>query len=182
VGVRASGGRDRLVSVRIGRPLTAVQRLCAAMALFAVDADLDLRDLRVRRAGRTAARRAPLRPSRPAPSADCCVGDAHAVLGAVYRRRLDSVAVRSSGRAGDCDRSGGQYGQRRAPRPTPAPRPSKSRPDKWRRQCDRSRPRVPRIVESRSGRRGSSGHSLRRRAGAVRGGPGRRILDARAGA
>jgi hypothetical protein len=82
-------------------PLTAVQRLRAALALLAVDADLDLRDLRIRSAGRIAARRPPLRPGGPPPGASRRVGDAHAVLGAVYRRRLDHVAVRGSGKTGD---------------------------------------------------------------------------------
>ena len=122
-----------------------------ALALRAADADADLRDLRVRRARRPAARgpgfgrrRAAPRPAR--------LARARALHRPLHPRVVDGLALRRPRDPGTRDRRGHQCRQRGAPRPPPAPRCGCGRSGQRRRERGGPRARIPRLVVARAAR------------------------------
>ncbi len=177
----ARRGRDRARPVRLGHALAALSQLQRALALLAVYADLDLCDLRVRRAHKPAARRWPLgrcrtpaRPPRRARNADGVDRPLHA-------RRLGRLAVRRPRAPGARDRRGAQRRQRLAARLPSASRPGGCRTHERDRGGRRTRPGHPRLLRARPARNGSAGSAVRPAARSVRDRLRRRLLDARAG-
>ena len=164
-----------------GTPSPALHHLPRALGLLAGRAHAGLRDLRLRRAGRAAARRPAVGRDRPPAGAARRARHADGHHRPLHVRRLDRLAVRRPRPAGRRHRPRARRRQRRAAGPAPGRNPAQVGLTNGVVSAGGMGLGVLRLRHAGGARAGAAGAPLRRPARALRDRLRRRAADARAG-